>query len=146
MSDHLRLKADHFAAIALACHRIPLSGCYASFQRRLADALRSIDAEAAAVVRGLKTRQVRTLRTHLERQATRPQRQPASDLTFHEWRAISRAYDLVQLRGSQTALHGRLLQEVGESEPALAAKLGRLGEGEVAALYRRVKGCKRWCP
>lgn len=153
MSKHLRFTPDDYRSLCHAFGTLPPHGPYAVFQRGLADALLGSHPAVAKRVRGLSNPQVRTLRMHLETQRdARCQHaipaEPGSkiDLSIREWQAVSQACALLWLDDDcPHSFQGRLVGEVELAEPALAAKLGRLDEGQAATLYRRVKSGKRWC-
>jgi hypothetical protein len=153
LSNHLRFTPDDYRSLCQAYGTLPLHGPYAAFQWGLADALRPSHPAVAKRVRGMSKPQVRTLRIHLEtqrdtqRQYAIPAETPSKiDLSIREWQAVSQACALLWLNDdSPHSFQGRLVGEVEQAEPALAAKLSRLDEGQAATLYRRVKAGKRWC-
>ena len=69
MSTYLRLTPADFRAVRQACRLHTFVGSYADFRRFLVEALRESHPELAAWVGGLGTRQVRTMRIHLEAEA-----------------------------------------------------------------------------
>ena len=153
MSSHLRFTPDDYRTLCLTGDALPLCGPYAAFQRALSVALRPSHTALSKQIRRLNKHQVRTLRMHLE--GRRPP-EPLSpviaevsakcDLSIREWRAVSQACALLWLEDDcPHSFQGRLVDEVEQAEPDLAAKLGRLDEGQVATLYRRIKAGKRWC-
>ena len=148
MSNHLRVTPAEYESLCRACRTICSSGSYAAFQKKLADALRLIDPEFARRISRLGKPRVRVLRMHLEGRPGNPKREAVSariDLSIREWQAVSRACALIWLSDDcPRSFQGRLVGEVEEAEPALAAKLGRLDAGQAATLYRRVKSGKRW--
>ena len=156
MSSHLRFTPDDYRALCHASDTHSLIGPYAAFQRSLADALRPSHPGLATRIRAMGKSRVRILRTHLEVRrdsANQPQdrsRVPESearcDLSLREWQAVSDACALIWLSDDcPQSFQDRLVGEVEEAEPALAAKLGRLDAGQAATLYHRVKTGKRWC-
>ena len=150
MSSHLRFTPDEFQSLGLACRTLSLIGPYAAFQKTLANALRSSDALLAKRIGRMGKARVRTLRMHMEGQQSKlPVERvatPRCDLSIREWQAVSQACALMWLSDDcPLSFQGRLVGEVEEAEPALAAKLGRLDAGQAATLYRRVKTGKRWC-
>ena len=152
MSSHLRFTPDDYRTLCHACDALPLIGPYAAFQRDLSGVLRPSHPVLSKQIRRLNKHQVRTLRMHLEARRS-PPRAPIiaevsskCDLSIREWRAVSQACALLWLEDDcPHSFQGRLVGEVEQDEPDLAAKLGRLDEGQVATLYRRVKAGKRWC-
>jgi hypothetical protein len=107
----------------------------------------------AARIAGLRIPQIRTLREHLEGRHNPKEQSPdrpptdaraVGELSFQEWRTLSRACAVLALRDGPL-LKDSILREVGETDPELAVKLGRFGELALAALCERVKSGKR-CP
>jgi hypothetical protein len=154
VSDHLRFTLDEYHAIRRACRSLELSGPFTAFQRHLEEALLAPQPALATRVAGLRSPQVRTLRRHMEDRKKQQSSQPAEpaeqvgcELSFREWRTVAQACAVIALRDdSLLNFKGRLLHEVAATDPGLAVRLARLGEGEVTTLYRRVKSGKRWCP
>ena len=150
MSKHLRFTPDEFQSLRRACRTLSLVGPYAAFQRTLATALRPTDPLLARQIGRMSQARVRTLRLHMDRQQSSPPAEgvasPRCDLSIREWQTVSQACALIWLSDDcPRSFQGRLVGEVGEAEPALAEKLGRLDAGQAATLYRRVKTGKRWC-
>jgi len=153
LSNHLRFTPDDYRSICHTYGTLPVYGPYAAFQRGLAVALQPSSPDVAKRVRALSKRQVRTLRMHLETQADAQPQQPVPvetsskiDLSIREWQAVSHACALLWLDDDcPHSFQDRLVDEVEQAEPALAAKLGRLDKGQAATLYRRLKSGKRWC-
>jgi hypothetical protein len=153
LSSHLRFTPDDYRSLCHAYGTLPPHGSYAAFKRGLADALLPSHPAVAKRVCGLSKHQIRTLRMHLETQRDTkhayalPAETPARiDLSIREWQAVSQACALLWLDDDcPHSFQGRLVDEVEQAEPALAAKLGQLDKGQAATLYRRVKAGKRWC-
>lgn len=145
MSDHLRFTPEDFAVIRRACAALSLVGSYNAFQRVLTAALRPVHPGLGERIRRLRQRQVRTLRCHLEGMGRSPAgEESCARLSFQEWQSVSHAAALICLWDDcPHAFHGRLVGEVRETEPALADKLGRLDDRQVATLYHKVKTGKR---
>jgi len=155
LSDHLCFTHDEYHAVRRASRALPTTGPVRAFQHALADSLLLTHALLAARVAGWCEKQVCILLDHLTEQenarATVPAARSASEgqsecrLTFEEWRAVSNACAVVALHDSPLpTFKGRLLQEVAHAEPRLAAKLSRLSENQVVALYEQIKAGKRW--
>ena len=155
MADYLRFTVDEYQALCRAGRVLPLTGPLSAFQHALGDALIQTHPVLAARVAALYEQQVSLLvgclEDHRDPQGQHPgqdaaaEDQPETDLSFVEWRAVSLACAVVALRDdSLPSFKGRLLQQVAHDEPRLAAKLARLSEGQVMALYQRVKSGPRW--
>ena len=154
MSSHLRFTPDDYDAICHACRTIALVGPYAAFQRCLCAALHLSHPALAKRINGFGKSRVGTLRAHLENRRAVPNKPhsrdtvdaSSCDLSVREWQAVSQACALMWLSDDcPRSFQGRLVDEVEETEPALAEKLGRLDAGQAATLYHRVKTGKRWC-
>ena len=149
MSNHLRFTPAEYQSLCHAYRTVCSSGSYAAFQEKLAAALRSLDPDLATRIRRLGKPRVRILRMHMEgRHGCDSKRKAVAstiDLSIREWQTVSRACALLWLSDDcPRSFQGRLVGEVEEAEPALAAKLGQLDAGQAATLYRRVKSGKRW--
>ena len=149
MSNHLRFTPAEYQSLCRVCRTICTSGSYAAFRAKLSDALRLCDPDLASRIRRLGKPRARILRMHMEgRLGCDPKREVVAstiDLSIREWQTVSRACALIWLSDDcPRAFQGRLVVEVEEAEPALAAKLGQLDAGQAATLYRRVKSGKRW--
>jgi hypothetical protein len=156
VSDYLRFTPEEYQDLSDATRPLPLKGPLTTFRRALVDGLRPGSPSLADRIAGLTERQVSLLFAHLKGQrdsqgprkghSVEPEGQPACKLSYLEWKAIAEACAVIWLRDdSLPSFKGSLVQEVAEVEPALAAKLARLSEGEVALLYRQLKAGKRWC-
>jgi len=154
VAEYLRFTADEYESVARACRPLSLNAPFRAFQRSLVDALLLNHPVMAARIAGLHEQQVCLLLCHLKDQRESPSERPiaaadqaACELSFQEWRTIAHASALVALReDSLPSFKGRFLQEIAHAEPGLAARLARLSEGQVLALYEQVKAGKRWKP
>src|SRR5205823_2993778 len=117
----------------------------------LTDALRADHPTLADRVAGLRKGQVAVLLDHLQGEGSTVYLESCGEqdcgLTEQEWQAVWQASQVVRLHQNPTLdFPHRLLREVAETAPTLAAKLVGFSEGQLATIYHRVQSGRRWCP
>jgi hypothetical protein len=154
---YLRFRPEEYQTVAQVSGPLLLRGPQHSFQRGLSEALRPAHPALAARIAGLGKRQALLLRVHLlaqsqvrEQHSGEPGGEETSavdELSYQEWRVLSRVCAVLLLRdNSLESFRSNLLPAIREAAPDLAARLARLEESRLAALYRRVRAGRRWCP
>ena len=152
MQTYLRFTPQEFQAISQACRPLDLVGGVSlpAFQRFVAEALRGTRPALADRIARFRKYQVGILYEHLKEQrasgagpagrAAEAKGPAGCDLTAEEWRALSQAGELFRLQGGPpSSFKGFVLQQLGAASPALAQKLARLSDYQIAKLYHQAR-------
>src|SRR5262249_13762717 len=151
---YLRFTPEEFRAIRRACDSVDLSGdFFAVFKYFLVESLSARLPMLAIRIARFGRPQLRLLYGFLRRQKTTEGRnrgrtgreKDECGLTFEELQVIRRASGPFLLHdGSLDSFQDYLVHILGETRPALAAKLARLRPGQIARLYHQANQRIRW--
>ncbi len=150
-ASYVRFTPEEYQAVCRAAALLDLGSHPSGFGVALANALRGDHPRLADRVAALRRGQILVLLDHLQGegcpQPGAPEGEEVCNLTEQEWQVVWQASQVVRLHDDPAPdFPDRLLREVAETAPRLAAKLVGFSQGQLATLFRRVKSGRRWCP
>ena len=152
-TSFVRFTPQEYQALRGAAESLDLGAHPNVWRGSLANALRAEYPSLADRIVRLGKGQVAVVLAHLREAGTSRgeaevvEGEPSCGLTVQEWQVVWRASQVVRLHEDPTHdFPERLLREVAETAPRLAAKLIGFSADQLATVYRRVKSGRRWCP